>query len=77
MAYGANPSLLGGTDYAFGGARTGPLTPTPLPGGLLSPFPPSLETQVAFLFLRLFCIDAKIALAELVPKNILDVWRAF
>jgi len=48
----ANASLLGGTDYAFGGARTGPLTPTPLPGGLLSPFPPSLETQVAFFLLQ-------------------------
>ena len=43
----ANPSVLGGTDYAFGGATTGPLSP----GGLFSPFPPSLETQVAyFLF---------------------------
>jgi len=40
----ANPSLLGGTDYAFGGATTGPLTL----GGLLNPFPPSLETQAAF-----------------------------
>jgi len=48
----ANALLLGGTDYAFGGARTGPLTPTPLPGGLLSPFPPSLETQVAFFLLQ-------------------------
>ncbi len=36
----ANPSLLGGTDYAFGGATTGPFSPN-----LLSPFPPSLETQ--------------------------------
>jgi len=44
----ANPSLAGGTDYAFGGARTGPLTPNPLPGGLLNPFPASLETQAAF-----------------------------
>jgi outer membrane lipase/esterase len=48
FALSANPSLLGGTDYAFGGAETGPLTPNPLPGGLLNPFPPSLETQVAF-----------------------------
>src|ERR1700693_4280132 len=40
----ANPSVLGGTDYAFGGATTGTLSP----GGLFSPFPPSLETQVAF-----------------------------
>jgi len=52
LGLSANPSLLGGTDYAFGGARTGPLTPTPLPGGLLSPFPPSLETQVAFFLLQ-------------------------
>ena len=36
----ATPSLLGGTDYAFGGATTGPL----------NTIPPSLETQVA-LFL--------------------------
>jgi outer membrane lipase/esterase len=42
------PSLPGGTDYAFGGAQTGPLTPNALPGGLLDPFPPSLETQAAF-----------------------------
>ena len=42
------PSILGGTDYAFGGARTGPLSPVPLPAGLLSPFPPSLETQAAY-----------------------------
>src|SRR6266852_4253287 len=35
----ANPSVLGGTDYAFGGATTGPLSPVPLPGGLFSPFP--------------------------------------
>ena len=53
LGLGANPSLLpGGTDYAFGGARTGPPTPNPLPGGLLSPFPPSLETQVAFFLLQ-------------------------
>jgi len=52
LGLSANASLLGGTDYAFGGARTGPLTPTPLPGGLLSPFPPSLETQVAFFLLQ-------------------------
>jgi outer membrane lipase/esterase len=48
LGLSANPSLLGGTDYAFGGAETGPLTPNPFPGGLLNPFPPSLETQVAF-----------------------------
>jgi outer membrane lipase/esterase len=48
----ANASLLDGTDYAFGGARTGPLTPNPFPGGLFSPFPPSLETQVAFFLLQ-------------------------
>jgi phospholipase/lecithinase/hemolysin len=51
LGLNANPSLLGGTDYAFGGAQTGPLTPNALPGGLLNPFPPSLETQAAsFLF---------------------------
>jgi outer membrane lipase/esterase len=44
----ASPSLLGGTDYAFGGAQTGPVTPNALPNGLLIPFPPSLETQAAF-----------------------------
>src|SRR5499425_1883498 len=48
LGLSADPSLLGGTNYAFGGARTGPLTPNPFPGGLLNPFPPSLETQVAF-----------------------------
>lgn len=48
LGLNANPSLLGGTDYAFGGAPTGPLTPNALPGGLLNPFPPSLETQAAF-----------------------------
>jgi len=46
LGLSATPSLLGGTDYAFGGAETGPLTPNPLPEGLLVPFPPSLETQV-------------------------------
>ena len=39
----ANPSLLGGTDYAFGGARTGPLS-----ADLFNPFPPTLQTQVAY-----------------------------
>jgi len=48
LGLSANPSLLGGTDYAFGGALTGPLTPNPFPGGLTNPFPPSLETQAAF-----------------------------
>lgn len=43
----ADPSLLGGTDYAFGGAQTGPLAPISLSDGAV---PPSLETQVA-LFL--------------------------
>jgi outer membrane lipase/esterase len=52
LGLSANPSLLGGTDYAFGGARTGPLSPNALPGGLLNPFPPSLETQVAFFLLQ-------------------------
>jgi outer membrane lipase/esterase len=48
LGLNADPSLLGGTDYAFGGAQTGPATPNVLPGGLLTPFPPSLETQAAF-----------------------------
>lgn len=52
LGLSANPSLLGGTNYAFGGARTGPLSPNPLPGGLLDPFPPSLQTQVAFFLLQ-------------------------
>ncbi len=52
LGLSANPSILGGTDYAFGGARTGPLTPNPFPGGLFNPFPPSLETQVAFFLLQ-------------------------
>ncbi len=39
----ANPSQLGGTDYAFGGATTGPFSPD-----LLSPFPASLETQAGY-----------------------------
>lgn len=52
LGLGASPSLLGGTNYAFGGARTGPLTPNPLPGGLFNPFPPSLETQAAFFLLQ-------------------------
>jgi outer membrane lipase/esterase len=40
LGLSANPSLLGGTDYAFGGASTGPL----------NTIPPSLEAQTA-LFL--------------------------
>ena len=43
LGLSADPSLLGGTNYAFGGARTGPESAT-----LLNPFPPTLETQVAF-----------------------------
>ena len=43
----ARPSILGGTDFAFGGAQTGPLGPISLSRGAV---PPSLETQVA-LFL--------------------------
>ncbi len=48
------PSLLpgntpGGTDYAFGGARTGPLSSDPL---TLLPYPPSLETQAASFLLE-------------------------
>ncbi len=42
LGLSAIPSLAGGTDYAFGGATTGPLS-----ANLLSPFPPSLETQAA------------------------------
>src|SRR5215831_1928080 len=42
LGLSASPSLLGGTNFAFGAARTGP----PNPGQ----FPPNLETQVA-LFL--------------------------
>lgn len=38
------PSLLGGTNYAFGGARTGPVDPNfPTP----TVFPPTLATQAA------------------------------
>jgi phospholipase/lecithinase/hemolysin len=45
LGLGASPSLLGGTNFAFGAARTGPpLVPDPS-------LPPSLEAQVAsFLF---------------------------
>jgi phospholipase/lecithinase/hemolysin len=43
LGLGADPLLLGGTDYAFGGATTGPVSLN-----LLNPFPPTLETQVAF-----------------------------
>ena len=51
LGLSADPSLLGGTNYAFGGARTSPLSPLALPLGLLAPFPPTLETQAAyFLF---------------------------
>ena len=42
LGLSANPSLLHGTDYAFGGATTGPLNPAP--AGLA---PPSLEAQAA------------------------------
>jgi hypothetical protein len=38
LGLSANPSLAGGTDYAFGGALTG----TTPPNG----FPPGLEAQV-------------------------------
>jgi len=47
LGLSANASLTGGTNYAFGGARTGPIDPT-LP--FLSQIPPSLTTQSA-LFL--------------------------
>lgn len=52
LGLSANPSLLGGTDYAFGGARTGPISPDPLPAGLFSVFPPSLETQASYFLLQ-------------------------
>jgi outer membrane lipase/esterase len=48
LGLSADPLLLGGTNYAFGGARTSPLSPNPFPAGLLVPFPPTLETQVAY-----------------------------
>jgi phospholipase/lecithinase/hemolysin len=48
LGLSADPLLLGGTNYAFGGARTSPLSPSPFPAGLLVPFPPTLETQVAY-----------------------------
>jgi outer membrane lipase/esterase len=48
LAFLNSPPPPGGLDYAFGGANTGPLTPNSLPGGLLDPFPASLETQAAF-----------------------------
>src|SRR5262249_6192263 len=44
LGLNASPSLLGGTNFAFGGARTGP----PNPGQ----FPPNLETQVALFLLQ-------------------------
>jgi outer membrane lipase/esterase len=47
LGLSAIPSVLGGTDYAFGGANTGPLSPD-----LFNPFPASLETQAAFFLLQ-------------------------
>ena len=41
MGLGAAPALTGGTNFAFGGARTGPLDPT------FTALPPSLLTQTA------------------------------
>ncbi|MES2536231.1 MAG: SGNH/GDSL hydrolase family protein [Pseudomonadota bacterium] len=52
LGLSAAPSLLGGTNYAFGGARTGPISPNPLPGGLFNPFPPSVQTQTAVFLLQ-------------------------
>jgi outer membrane lipase/esterase len=53
LSLNVDPSLFGGTDYAFGGARTGPVTPNSFPGGgLLNPFPPTLETQAASFLLQ-------------------------
>jgi len=45
LGLSAAPSLAGGTDFAFAGARTGPIDPA-LPQ--VSTFPPSLLTQEAF-----------------------------
>jgi outer membrane lipase/esterase len=47
LGLSADPSLAGGTDWAFGGATTGPVS-----SDLLAPFPPSLETQAAFFLLQ-------------------------
>src|SRR5215831_10053225 len=44
LGLSASPSLLGGTNFASGGARTGPLNP--------GQFPPNLETQVALFLLQ-------------------------
>src|SRR5215831_7333814 len=44
LGLSASPSLLGGTNFAFGAARTGPLNP--------GQFPPNLETQVALFLLQ-------------------------
>jgi len=52
LGLSADPLLKGGTDYAFGGAETGPLTPNPFPGGLLNPFPPTLHTQADFFLFQ-------------------------
>ena len=49
LGLSANPSLMGGSDYAFGGAETGPLSAN----GLFNPFPPSLQTQVASFLMQL------------------------
>ena len=48
LGLSANPSLLGGSDYAFGGAATGPLSAN----GLFNPFPPSLQTQLASFLMQ-------------------------
>lgn len=47
LGLSANPSLAGGTNYAYGGARVGPLgNPNPF-SSFPNNFPPSLTTQVA------------------------------
>ncbi len=47
LGLSANPSLTGGTNYAYGGARVGPLgEPNPFVD-FPNNFPPSLTTQVA------------------------------
>ena len=49
LGLNADPSLLGGTDFAFGSAQTGPVGPISLSGGTV---PPSLETQVALFLVQ-------------------------
>jgi outer membrane lipase/esterase len=51
LGLSANPSLMGGTNYAYGGARVGPIgNPNPFVS-FPNNFPPSLTTQVATFLL--------------------------